>query len=249
MSQNIYQTLFFFIIIFPLLAERTFEQKNAVQKTLFSDEPDFDLIGMILIFFTCILTMVAGTGGGPFFIPIGLLLFKLNLSYAVPFSSSVVFGVQIIRFFLSYWERHPKANRPAVDYRLAALFSPSTTLGTIFGVILNQVLPEWVTMSCIVVVISISSYLTVKKAIKILRKEKSLFKNNKISETNKVPEEIKSDIKHDRNCNDEFKTRIEIIEPLIPMEQNDHLKLEFEKVVQKEARPFHWDKVPLFRLF
>lgn len=249
MSQNIYLTLFFLILICSSFAKSSFEQKNNVQKTLFSDEPLLDLIGLILVFFTCIVTIVAGTGGGPFFIPIALLIFKLNLSYAVPFSSSVVFGVQIIRFFLSYWERHPKANRPPVDYRLAALFSPSTTLGTIFGVILNQVLPEWITMSCIIVLITISSYLTVKKAIQIMRKEKLLLKANKMGENIKVIEDTKSDIKHDPSINNGLKAGIEIKETLLPMEQNDELKLEYEKVVQKEARPFHWDKVYTFKLF
>lgn len=152
--------------------------KTCIHKDLFPDWRTLDIIGMVLILIACVLANVAGIGGGSVFMPILLIIFQYNTNDAVPMSSCVTCGVQLCRLIISYWERHPKANRPAIDYALAGVFTPSIVLGTSFGVLLNQVISNVVCLILIIVVMFVNIYSTMGKAVKIYKKERKERKEN-----------------------------------------------------------------------
>ena len=152
--------------------------KICIHKDLFPNWRDLDIVGMILILIACALANVAGIGGGSVFLPILLIIFQFTTSDAVPMSSCVTCGVQLCRLIISYWERHPKADRPTIDYALAGVFTPSIVLGTSFGVLLNQIIPNIVCLILIIVVMFVNIYSTIGKAVKIYKKEKKALREN-----------------------------------------------------------------------
>ena len=64
---------------------------NCIHKELFPEWRALDIAGMLLVLISCIFANVAGIGGGPFFMPIGLLIFQFELSQAVAVPSSSCF--------------------------------------------------------------------------------------------------------------------------------------------------------------
>ena len=47
-----------------------------------------------------------------------------------------------MRYYFNYSERHPKRNKPVIDYDTASLMLPASLLGTKFGVIIHDVCPR-----------------------------------------------------------------------------------------------------------
>ncbi len=87
-------------------------------------------------------------------------------------------------------KRHPTANRPLIDYKVALLLQPLSVAGTIIGFLLNtvsacqgtchnddfdtchlQVFPSWLILVLLVITLIITSVLTTRKGINVRRKE------------------------------------------------------------------------------
>ncbi len=86
-------------------------------------------------------------------------------------------------------KRHPTANRPLIDYKLALLLQPLSVAGTIIGFLLNtvstshsyhvpqtdtchlQVFPSWLILVLLVITLIITSVLTTRKGLNVRRKE------------------------------------------------------------------------------
>lgn len=217
---------------------------KCVHKNLFPEWRTLDIIGLLLFLVSCILANVAGLGGGPFFMPICLLIFQFDLNHTVAISSAAIFGTQLIRFCISYWERHPKGNRPAIDYTIAALFSPSTILGTIFGTLLNQWVPDWLTLILVVLLMMFNFYLILKKGVKLFINERKI---RKIAESTKKEEEkreIELKVGTDlQKTETERESMIKIEEQLSPN------LIALGKILKKDARPFPIEKVIIIFLF
>jgi uncharacterized membrane protein YfcA len=129
-------------------------------------------IGFFVTLISAMLANVAGIGGGPFYLPIGLLLFHFDAHEAIPISETIIFGSLILRMIITRKERHPFKNRPLVHYEVATMFSPSLLLGTIFGVMINRVLPSWLILILVACVMSLNFYKTSKKACQLWSDEK-----------------------------------------------------------------------------
>lgn len=211
---------------------------KCVHKNLFPEWRTLDIIGLLLFLVSCILANVAGLGGGPFFMPICLLIFQFDLNHTVAISSAAIFGTQLIRFLISYWERHPKANRPVIDYTIAALFSPSTILGTIFGALLNQWVPDWLTLILVVLLMSFNFYLILKKGVKLFLKE---GKMRKVAESAKQElEKMEIDLKVESDIQKKETER----ESMIKIEEEANtISKALEKRLKRDARPFPIEKV------
>lgn len=70
-------------------------------------------------------------------------------------------------------KRHPKANRPLINYSVAFLMAPSTILGTVFGIMLFIVFPQYVILILLVVVLGITDFRTIAKALELHKKEQA----------------------------------------------------------------------------
>lgn len=76
-------------------------------------------------------------------------------------------------FIINMTKRHPKANRPLINYSVAFLMAPTTILGTVFGVMLLLVFPQWFILILLVSVLGLTDYRTIVKALELHRSEQA----------------------------------------------------------------------------
>ena len=69
----------------------------------------------------------------------------------------------------NYPKRHPNADRPMIDYETALILEPLTLAGTVIGVLLNSISPNWVIITLLVITLSFTAYKTGKKGIVLNR--------------------------------------------------------------------------------
>jgi hypothetical protein len=60
-------------------------------------------------------------------------------------------------------KRHPFANRPLIDYNLALMLQPLALGGTVLGVLLNFVFPNWLILLLLILVLFFTTYRTSQK--------------------------------------------------------------------------------------
>ena len=61
-----------------------------------------------------------------------------------------------------------------IDFDVCVLVIPTILLGTVLGVMLNSVAPDWLVLAVIALVLAYVAYETIKKAFEIRRKELGL---------------------------------------------------------------------------
>lgn len=84
--------------------------------------------------------VAAGIGGGGLLVPLYALVLDLGTKLAIPVSKATIFGVACGNVLFISRERHPKAERPLIDYATVGLMQPGELLGVIFGVLLNRLI-------------------------------------------------------------------------------------------------------------
>ena len=111
-------------------------------------------------------SVAAGIGGGGLLVPLYFIALDLEQTMAVSLSKGTIFGVAVGNFFFLTQEKHPKANRPLIDYPTAIFMQGGELMGVVLGVLLNLLLPEIVTIIMSAVVLSFNAYKTLTKARK-----------------------------------------------------------------------------------
>lgn len=71
-----------------------------------------DIVGAILAVFMAAFANAGGIGGGGLFVPLLVLVFGLEVQYAIPLSKVMVFGGALTRFLSTIKAKHPYADRP-----------------------------------------------------------------------------------------------------------------------------------------
>ena len=126
------------------------------------------------VFFTIVGLIVAaggGIGGGGILVPIYILVMGFSPKHAIPLSNVTVFGGAIANVLLNMPKRHPIADRPLVDWDLILVMEPLTIAGALLGAFLNKLLPELLLTILLVLLLSSTAYDTLKRAIKMYKKE------------------------------------------------------------------------------
>jgi uncharacterized membrane protein YfcA len=127
-----------------------------------------------LVLFICgAVAAGGGIGGGGVFIPILFLLGGFRLKDAVPISNVMIAGASIANYFQMAPQKHPNVDRPLIYYDLALIINPLALLGTIFGVMLNTISPEWLVLVLLIITLIVTVYRTFLKGIAYYQKEKS----------------------------------------------------------------------------
>ena len=129
------------------------------------------VLGALLCSVGAMLCAGGGIGGGAWFIGVFMLLFELSAHAAIPLSKVCIFGVASGSLLFLARRRHPSADRPLIDYRMAALFEPMTLFGSLIGVLLNVVFPAYLIAVFLVLLLGTSAALTLRKGAKLFRKE------------------------------------------------------------------------------
>lgn len=131
-----------------------------------------EIFGSMSAFVAIILASGSGLGGGGLLVPLYILIMTMSSHEAVPLSKSTIFGGAIASFLLNVKKRHPLVHsRPLIDYETMLLMEPMTLAGTIVGVNLNAVFPEWLITMLIVLLLTQTTIRMYHKGKKIWKEE------------------------------------------------------------------------------
>jgi hypothetical protein len=136
---------------------------------------DVGLLLLLPIFLA--LASAGGIGGGGIIIPFLLVLSDMPTYYSVPLSNTCVVGIVFVAFVVQATHHHPNpkvGHRPLIDFDLVILLLPMALAGTVLGVLLNRIAPNWLVLVSIMIVISYTSYKTIVKYKQLRRYETSL---------------------------------------------------------------------------
>ncbi|GLD91566.1 hypothetical protein PINS_up000099 [Pythium insidiosum] len=131
-----------------------------------------DIYGSIAAFLSIVLAAGSGLGGGGLLVPMYILTMGISSHEAIPMSKATIFGSAIASFLINVRKSHPLArDRPLIDYETVLMMEPMTLAGTIIGVNMNAVFPEWLITVCIVWLLTKTSLRTFDKGMRIWREE------------------------------------------------------------------------------
>ncbi|KAE8883172.1 hypothetical protein PF005_g22602 [Phytophthora fragariae] len=131
-----------------------------------------EIAGSISAFVASVVAAGSGLGGGGLLVPLYIMTMSMSSHEAVPLSKATIFGGAIANFLLNVRKRHPLVrSRPLIDYETMLLMEPMTLAGTIIGVNMNAVFPEWLITVCIVWLLTKTALRTYSKGKKIWKEE------------------------------------------------------------------------------
>ena len=128
-------------------------------------EPSRVVIASIGAYLITTLSVAAGIGGGGLLVPLYFVGLGVDQTQAVSLSKGTIFGVAMGNFFYIARQRHPKADRPLIDYPMACFMQGGELMGVVLGVLLNLLLPQIVIITISAVVLGYNSYKTLQKAV------------------------------------------------------------------------------------
>ena len=130
------------------------------------------IIGMIVLFLAGIFVSGVGIGGGGLFVPIMMLISDYPADYSISSSNPIIFGGSIAVCLFNFRKKHPEYDRPLINYNIAAIIEPISWLGTIIGVIINGVIPDWLLYLIQFILLGYTAFVTFKKGYKEWKKKK-----------------------------------------------------------------------------
>jgi len=113
-----------------------------------------------------------GIGGGGLYVPLLMIVIGFDAKEAVPVSQGCIVGAAIAHLILNAPKRHPLKEIPVVDYAALLVLEPMLLTGSIFGVMLNGMLPSIAILIILVVVLSAGAWKTAKRAKRITANER-----------------------------------------------------------------------------
>lgn len=113
-----------------------------------------DFLATLVILLGAMIAAGGGLGGGGIFIPVYILILGMSTASAAALSQATIFGGSIVNLIMNFREQHPmRGHRPLPDLYTILIFEPMLLGGTIIGVIFNVILPEPLTLACLVVTV------------------------------------------------------------------------------------------------
>ncbi|KAL3809938.1 hypothetical protein ACHAXA_002495 [Cyclostephanos tholiformis] len=143
-----------------------------------------DVVGFMCASVGLIIAAGGGIGGGGILVPIYILIFGFTSKRAIPLSNVTVFGGAIANTLHNANKRHPKADRPLIDWDLILIMEPPTLAGALVGANLNKVLPEKIIIVLLVMLLSITAYGTLTKARRMHARETEEKRRSRIGTRN-----------------------------------------------------------------
>lgn len=130
-----------------------------------------DQIGFFLATLGLMVAAGGGIGGGGILVPVYILVMGFTPKHAIPLSNVTVLGGAVANTILNARKRHPLADRPLVDWDLILVMEPLTIAGALLGAFLNKVLPELLLTVLLVLLLSVTAYTSLTKALKLYARE------------------------------------------------------------------------------
>lgn len=182
----------------PLLLEQQSNSTDFMENHPSDHAPLFpfkaeDFIGFLFATLGLILAAGGGIGGGGILVPIYILILGFLPKHAIPLSNVTVFGGAIANTIRNVTKRHPNADRPLIDWDLILVMEPSTLIGALIGANLNKILSETVIAVMLVVLLTFTAYSTLKKAMRLYRKESAELMRNRVGTMTVSPSTVIKD--------------------------------------------------------
>lgn len=121
---------------------------------------------IIAIFVGAFIAAGGGLGGGGIFVPVFILLLDFDAKSAAALSQATIAGGSIVNLIMNFREYHPnpdRSHRPLTDFNTILILEPMLLGGTVFGVLLNEILPDPIILVCLILVLTIALYRMIKK--------------------------------------------------------------------------------------
>lgn len=146
---------------------------ECIDRVVFTTHLPFDIVSAVIWFIGAGLAMSAGVGGGGIFVPLGVILLRFPSKNSTGLSQASIFGASLAGLILNGRARHPKANRPLIDFDMALFLSPMEMAGALLGVIVQKILPTWAVIILMATILGYTAYGTYGKGFKTLKKERA----------------------------------------------------------------------------
>jgi uncharacterized membrane protein YfcA len=154
----------------PTFADDKEEHDATEHKPLFPMNI-YDEVGFFLMGSMTAIAAGGGIGGGGVLVPILILVMGFTIKAAIPLSSATILGGSIFHICRNIWRRHPKADRPLIDWNFIALMQPMLISGAVVGSFLNKMVPDWVLAILLFVILIFTAQRTYNNGMKKWRKE------------------------------------------------------------------------------
>jgi uncharacterized membrane protein YfcA len=86
---------------------------------------------------------------------------------AIPLSNTLIVGASIANFIQFFNRYHPHIKRSLIYYDLAILMEPATLSGTMIGVLLYSMFPDWLILGLLIIILILTIILTTIKGINL----------------------------------------------------------------------------------
>lgn len=143
--------------------------------------------GTIIIFVISAMANAGGIGGGPIMTLVEILTFYFNTKQAIPLSQIVIAAGAAIGLLIRVLQLHPTRKRPLLEYHISMIIIPPILFGSIFGVMVNKILPSVAILSMLTVVLIFITFMTLKNGIKIYRAETRARKEKAMKDASETP--------------------------------------------------------------
>lgn len=127
--------------------------------------------GTIVIFAISALANAGGVGGGPIMTAMNILLFYFSPKEAIPLSQIIIAAGALVSFSIRAFMRHPTKNRPLLEYHVCMIIIPSVLFGSVYGVMVNKILPNIALMALLTAILVFLTLLTLKNGVKAFKAE------------------------------------------------------------------------------
>jgi len=138
----------------------------------------FDVIVSLCIFLAGALAAGGGIGGGGIFIPLLILVGGFEPEDAIPLSTVLIGGASVANYLQMCRRKIPGRNKELINYELTMLLQPLSLCGTVIGVILNTIFPNWLLLLLLTIVLFVTLIRTGMKGYRTWKQEQKLKSMN-----------------------------------------------------------------------
>lgn len=112
-----------------------------------------------------------GIGGGGILVPLFMLVLGFRPKHAIALSNFTIFGGSIANTVMNVRKRHPRLDKPLIDWDLILIMEPFTIFGAVFGSLLSKVLPNVILTTTLVAILAFMGHRTFGKGVKMWKDE------------------------------------------------------------------------------
>lgn len=117
-----------------------------------------------------VLCSAAGIGGGGIYVSALMVAGRLGPHEAVPLSKAVVFMGATVTLIMNLGRDFASSKAPNIDFDVCRLVVPMALMGTLLGVLLNPITPDWLIVSLLLLTLI---FMTISVSLKGYRQYKA----------------------------------------------------------------------------